>query len=161
MTKGFTAPARTAASVPTEFLIFEAASRSYAVRIAEVREIRGWTPVTPLPRADECVLGVVNLRGTVLPVIDLARRLGHDATPSDPRNVVVVLQFEDAHVGILVAAVSDIHLESDDAVVPPPAVETDPQTSTVSGLLIDDDTMIQVLDLAALVRPILGGGPHR
>ena len=161
MTNGSAAPARSAASAPTEFLIFEAASRSYAVRIAEVREIRGWTPVTPLPRAEDCVLGVVNLRGTVLPVIDLARRLGHDATPSDPRNVVVVLQFEDALVGILVAAVSDIHLDTDDAVVPPPVMETDPQTPTVSGLLIDDDAMIQVLNVDALVRPVLGRGPHR
>ncbi len=73
-----------------------------------VREIRGWTPATALPRAPGFVRGVINLRGVVLPIIDLADRLGFAPAEPTPRHVIIVAQTGRQIVGLLVDAVSDI-----------------------------------------------------
>ncbi|MEM7711252.1 MAG: chemotaxis protein CheW, partial [Pseudomonadota bacterium] len=91
-----------------ELLTFRCGGRSYAVPIMNVREIRGWSPPTPLPHAPAYMLGMVNLRGSVLPVMDLARRLGSPATRDGPRNVIVVVALEGRVHGLMVEAVSDI-----------------------------------------------------
>jgi purine-binding chemotaxis protein CheW len=73
-----------------------------------VREIRGWTRATPLPHAPDFVRGVINLRGTVLPVVDLSVRLGMAPVMGDARNVIIVVQMGAQTAGLLVDAVSDI-----------------------------------------------------
>ena len=59
-----------------EFIVFKTGSQEYCVDIRSTKELRGWTPSTRLPHASDYVIGVINLRGTILPIVDLAKRLG-------------------------------------------------------------------------------------
>ncbi|MFT6104986.1 MAG: purine-binding chemotaxis protein CheW, partial [Paracoccaceae bacterium] len=91
-----------------ELLSFRVAEQEYSVDIMSVREIRGWSRATPLPHAAAHVCGVINLRGTVLPIIDLAKRLGLEVLAATERNVIIVVQVNGQTVGLVVDAVSDI-----------------------------------------------------
>ena len=88
----------------TELLAFRLGDQEYCVDIMSVREIRGWTRATPLPFAPGHVKGVINLRGTILPVIDLAVRLGMAPVAGDDRNVIIVVAVNGHTVGLLVDA---------------------------------------------------------
>ena len=87
-----------------------------------VREIRGWTAATPLPRTPDFVRGVINLRGAVLPIIDLSARLGLGFTEPEARHVIIVCRINNQMVGLLVDAVSDILTVTDDLIQPTPDV---------------------------------------
>ena len=105
-------------------------------------------------RVPHYVAGVVNLRGTVLPVIDLAARLGWKATEPSPRHAIIVTQMEGQACGLIVDAVSDIVTLPADALQPPPATAAlsaqDAVTPFLEGLAAIGDTMVQVLNLASL-----------
>ncbi|KPB00112.1 chemotaxis protein CheW [Ahrensia marina] len=91
-----------------EFIVFRVGEQEFCVEITSTREIRGWTPSTVLPHSPDYLLGVINLRGTILPIVDLAKRLGlHSEGPTE-RHVVIVVQVKDKMVGLLVNSVSDI-----------------------------------------------------
>lgn len=76
-----------------ELISFRIGQQEFCVDIMAVREIRGWTPATPLPQTPSFVRGVINLRGAVVPVIDLAVRFGHPATPIGRRTCVVIVEI--------------------------------------------------------------------
>lgn len=132
-----------------ELLSFRVGQQEYAVDIMSVREIRGWTKATHLPHSPHYVRGVINLRGTVLPIIDLAARLGQKMTETSARNVFIVVQSEDEVVGLLVDAVSDILAVTNDELQAPPDMAADANHNFVSALTIVDDRMLRVLDLRA------------
>ena len=92
----------------TEVIAFKVNEDEYCVDIMSVREIRGWTPATRIPHAPSFVRGVINLRGAVLPIIDLGARFGFDQTETSERNVIIVAQMDGQLFGLLVDAVSDI-----------------------------------------------------
>ncbi len=134
-----------------ELLTFQLADQEYALDIMSVREIRGWTRATPLPHAPHYMKGVINLRGTVLPVIDLALRLGLPEREQSERNVIIVVNFEDAMTGLLVDAVSDIVALTQDDLQPPPELSPGAAPGVVNSLSLIDERMIRVLDLATTV----------
>lgn len=131
-----------------ELLSFVVGTHEYSVDIMKVREIRGWTETTSLPHAPPYVRGVINLRGTVLPVIDLALRLGLQADPPNERNVVIVVDISDSPVGLRVDAVSDILTVSQDDLLPPPEFSDDVSGTFLTAVTLVNDKMIRVLDLA-------------
>ncbi|MGB0901044.1 chemotaxis protein CheW [Halocynthiibacter sp.] len=131
----------------TEYLSFRIGAQEYTVDIMSVREIRGWTEATPLPHAPEYVRGVINLRGTVLPIIDLAARLALPPDENNDRSVVIVVQQEGETVGLLVDAVSDILTIAREELQAPPDMAADNQHRFVSSLIIENERMIRVLDL--------------
>ena len=96
-----------------------------------VREIRGWTPATPMPHAPSYVLGVINLRGAVLPIIDLSARLGMKPAEPTARHVIIVAQVKRKIVGLLVDAVSDILTINDDNIQPTPEISSDLAASSL------------------------------
>lgn len=134
-----------------ELLTFQLADQEYSLDIMSVREIRGWTRTTPLPHAPSYMKGVINLRGTVLPVMDLAERLGLKAREHTDRNVIIVVNQDDAMTGLLVDAVSDIIALSADELQPPPEMQAGDGPNVVSSLTLIDDRMIRVLDLSSVV----------
>ena len=137
-----------------ELITFEVEGQVFGLDIMAIREIRAWTPTTRLPRVPHYVAGVVNLRGTVLPVIDLAARLGWKATEPSPRHAIIVTQMGGQACGLIVDAVSDIVTLPPDALQPPPATAAlsaqDAVTPFLEGLAAIGDTMVQVLNLASL-----------
>jgi purine-binding chemotaxis protein CheW len=134
-----------------ELLTFKLADQEYSLDIMSVREIRGWTRTTPLPHAPSYMKGVINLRGTVLPVMDLSQRLGLAPRDHTDRNVIIVVKHEDIMTGLLVDAVSDIIALKNDDLQPPPDMQSNNSPNVVSALTLVDERMIRVLDLSAIV----------
>ncbi|QFT59962.1 Chemotaxis protein CheW [Sulfitobacter sp. THAF37] len=133
-----------------ELLTFQLAEQEYSIDIMSVREIRGWTRATPLPQAPHYMKGVINLRGTVLPVMDLANRLGLPPRTQSDRAVIIVVKHEESMTGLLVDAVSDIVALTSDDLQPPPDGSAG-GGGVVSALTLIDDRMIRVLDLGATI----------
>lgn len=134
-----------------ELVAFRVADQEYCFDIASVREIRGWTAATPLPHSPEYVCGVINLRGSVLPVMDLAARFGEPKTIPEARHVVIVTQVRDQIIGLLVEAVLDILTIESDMLQPTPDVASETAKSFISGMIAMEDRMMRLLDLDSVV----------
>ncbi len=130
-----------------ELISFRIGEQEFCVDIMAVREIRGWTPATALPQSPSFVRGVINLRGAVLPVVDLAARLGFECAEATDRHVIIVAQIGAQTVGLLVDAVSDILTVTDDLIQPTPEVASDTARTFVRGLLSIDGRMISLIGL--------------
>lgn len=135
------------AATGRELIAFRIGAQEFCVDIMAVREIRGWTAATTLPRAPGYVRGVINLRGAVLPIVDLAGRLGFPSAEPTARHVIIVAQIGAQQVGLLVDAVSDILTVDDGAVQPTPDVASDLVRTFVRGLLPVDGRMISLISL--------------
>ncbi|WEX78006.1 chemotaxis protein CheW [Sinorhizobium numidicum] len=133
-----------------ELIAFRVGNQEFCVNIMSVREIRGWAPATPMPHAPPFVLGVINLRGAVLPIVDLSARLG--MTPAEPtvRHVIIVAQVKNQVVGLLVDAVSDILTVSDEEIQPTPDILSDFEKSFARGVLAIGGRMICLIELDAV-----------
>lgn len=120
-------PLKVAAQGMRELIAFRIGDQEFCINVMSVREIRGWTPATGIPYAPPYVLGVINLRGVVLPIMDLSARLG--MRPSEPsvRHVIIVTQVRRHTVGLLVEAVSDILTINEDIIQPTPEMASDPE----------------------------------
>ena len=132
-----------------ELLTFQVGKQEYALDIMSVREIRGWSKATPLPHAPTFVLGVINLRGTVLTIVDLADRLGMGQTKTSERNVIIVVHTGKETVGLLVDAVSDILVIKKSDLQMPPEMSADSNQTFISALIIAEERMIRILAHAA------------
>ncbi|MFK7868391.1 MAG: chemotaxis protein CheW [Roseobacter sp.] len=141
-------------SATIELLTFKLSDQEYSLDIMSVREIRGWTRTTPLPHAPSYMKGVINLRGTVLPVMDLSQRLGLKPREHTDRNVIIVVNHEDTMTGLLVDAVSDIIAITSDDLQPPPEMQSSSSPNVVSSLTLIDERMIRVLDLSSIVMSV-------
>jgi purine-binding chemotaxis protein CheW len=130
-----------------ELISFRIGAQEFCVDIMEVREIRGWTPATALPQAPAFVRGVINLRGAVLPIIDLGSRLGLGTADPTARHVIIVAQVQNQIVGLLVDAVSDILTVTDDMIQPTPDVASEMVRTFVRGLLAIDGRMVSFISL--------------
>ncbi len=133
-----------------ELIAFRIGDQEFCVNIMSVREIRGWTPATPLPNSPSYVLGVINLRGVVLPIINLSIRLGMKPVEPEARHVIIVAQAGAKVVGLLVEAVSDILTVNDDNIQPTPEVTSDLEKQYARGILAIDKRMICLIELGAL-----------
>ena len=134
-----------------ELLSFRVGAQEFCVDIMIVREIRGWAQETPLPHAPAYVRGVVNLRGAVLPIVDLSERLGLGAASPSAQHVIIVAQIGAHTVGLLVSAVSDILTISDQMIQPTPAVASGMASTYVQGLLTVENRMVSLLCTERLV----------
>jgi purine-binding chemotaxis protein CheW len=138
-----------------ELIAFRIGRQEFCVDIMSVREIRGWTPATPLPQSPSYVRGVINLRGAVLPIVDLSARLGYPPAEATARHVIMVVQVgRQSHsqvVGLLVDAVSDILTVTDDVVQPTPDVASDMAKMFVRGVLAVEGRMISLIALDAVL----------
>ena len=133
-----------------EFITFEVGGQLFGLDIMAIREIRAWTPVTRLPQVPHYVAGVVNLRGTVLPVVDLAARLGWQATEATPRHAIIVTQLGQQARGLIVDSVSDIVTIAAEALQAPPPASQLGIVPFIEGLAAIDDRMVTILDLDRL-----------
>ncbi|MDM9626373.1 chemotaxis protein CheW [Rhizobium sp. S152] len=133
-----------------ELIAFRIGDQEFCVDVMSVREIRGWTPATAMPHSPSYMKGVINLRGAVLPIIDLSARLGMPATEPTARHVIIVAQVNRKVVGLLVDAVSDILTVTDDNVQLTPEIASELQRQFARGVLAIDKRMICLLELEAI-----------
>jgi purine-binding chemotaxis protein CheW len=134
-----------------EMIAFCAGAQEFCLPVTSIREIKSWTQVTPIPQSPRFVLGVVNLRGTVLPVIDLAVRIGYEPTKPTPRHAIIVTESSGGIAGLLVDAVSDIITIRKDQVQPIPDVASELAKSFVSGVISLESRMIGVIELEGVL----------
>lgn len=139
----------TQSALAQQFLTFTLGKEEYGVDIMTVREVKGWSDTTRLPNTPEYLRGVLNLRGSVIPIFDLRARFSGGLTQADSKHVIIVLAAGERIVGILADAVSDI-LTVDQAEIKP-APETDNEGRYVAGLIALDDRMVVLLEMHALL----------
>jgi purine-binding chemotaxis protein CheW len=130
-----------------ELISFRIGDQEFCVNIMSVREIRGWTPATALPQTPSFVKGVINLRGAVLPIVDLAARMGLAMTEPSERHVIIVTRIQEQQVGLLVDAVCDIITVDESTIQQTPDVACDTVKTFVKGLLAMDGRMISLISL--------------
>ena len=130
-----------------ELVAFRAAGQDFCVDIMSVREIRGWTQTTILPHAPDYVCGVINLRGNVVPIVDLAQRLGLGAIEPTPRHVIIIAILGDQTVGLLVEAVSDILSVPAESIQPTPEIASQDVRGFIEGVIAVDERMIRMIEL--------------
>ena len=136
------------AGADRELIAFRIGEQEFCVDIMNVREIRGWTPATPLPRSPSYMKGVINLRGIVLPIIDLGARFGLATAEPTARHVIMVAHIGNRLVGLLVDAVSDIVQLTDSTIQPTPDVASDHVKTFVQGIFaVEGGRMISLIDL--------------
>ncbi len=129
-----------------EFLTFKLGSEEFAVEINRVQEIRGWQEPSPLPNVPDFVKGVIDLRGTVVPIIDLRDRFKLNATYNSTTVVIVVhliTQLGEKVVGLVVDAVSDVHMFDMDNLQPPPDISSSIDSQFMMGLTTKYDSQGQ------------------
>lgn len=128
-----------------ELIAFCVGKQEFCIAITDVREIRSWAPATPVPGAPDYVRGVINLRGAVLPVVDLGARLGLGAADPTARHAIIVVQACGQTVGLLVDSVSDIITVGKDEIQAPPEAAGQGAKLLVRGLLAIDKRMISLV----------------
>ena len=139
-----------------EMVTFRVGEQDFCIDIMMVREIRGWTPATILPHAPSYVLGVINLRGSVVPIVDLSSRLG--LTPSEPsdRHVIVIAVVGSQTIGYLVNAVSDIIGVNQSEIQPTPDVTSETTRAFIEGVIVNEERMLRVIDIQTVLPTITG-----
>jgi purine-binding chemotaxis protein CheW len=138
-----------------QYLSFILHDQHYAVDILRVQEIREWGPTTPIPNSAPFVRGVMNLRGAVVPVIDLRLRLGMPEATYDAQTVVIVLRVlspeRERIMGVVVDAVAEVHDLAPQAILPPPEVTAQGLEGFVLGLVDCDGQLLTILDFDRLL----------
>ena len=139
-----------------QYLTFMLDGEEYGVDILRVQEIKGWDSVTPIPNTPQYIKGVINLRGTIVPIFDLRERFALEPVPYGPTTVVIVLKVKNDEgtrtMGIVVDAVSEVYNINEDELKASPDFGAAISTDFVQGLATIDEKMIIVLDIDDLLN---------
>ena len=150
-TQAFGAAAIQTSDPTRQFITCTLGQAEYGIDIMAVREIKGWTETTALPHAPDWIRGVINLRGIIVPILDLRTRFGLGTTAPTPMHVVVIIQTGTRTAGLLVDAVSDIIAISSGDIRPVPDVNIDAPESLLSGLVPLERGMVALVSLDQLL----------
>ena len=134
-----------------QFITCTLGAAEYGIDIMAVREIKGWSETTAIPHAPAWIRGVINLRGVIVPILDLRMRFGMSATEPTPIHVVVIVQSGSRTAGVLVDAVSDIIAVSPAEIRPLPEVGSGAPVRLLSGLVPREDGMVAIIALDVLL----------
>lgn len=140
-----------------QFLTFEIADEAYGVEILKVQEIRGWEPVRAIPNTPEYIKGALNLRGAIVPIIDLRERFQMEETDYSPTTVVVVLCIETKKgrsvIGVVADGVSDVLDVNLDDIKAAPNLGAKIDTRYMRGMYVIKDRMVLLLNIDKLLDP--------
>ncbi len=149
------AQAESAHVASNQMLTFTLGEETYGVDILRVQEIRGWTPVTRIPQTPPHVLGVLNLRGSIVPIVDLRMRFMLQRAEYTPLTVIIVLSVESAagrrDFGMVVDGVSDVIDVAGSDIKPTPDLGNQVSTEFIEGLAAVSDRMVMLLDIDKLI----------
>jgi purine-binding chemotaxis protein CheW len=142
---------KTDGAAAREMLTFLIGAQEFCIDVMSVREIRVWTPATPVAHAPSYVCGVINLRGSVLPIIDFSARLGYPPTEPSTRHAILVVQIRDQAIGLLVEGVTEILTIKADLIQPTPEAASAAAKDFISGIIATEGRMISLIALDAIV----------
>ncbi|MBI5444886.1 MAG: chemotaxis protein CheW [Deltaproteobacteria bacterium] len=140
-----------------QLVTFHVGDEEFGVEILDVREINRMMDITRVPHAPEFVEGVINLRGQVIPVVDLRKRFGLSAGERDKNTRIVVVELGGSVVGFLVDSVSEVLRVSRAVVEPPPSIVGGIESDYIDGVVKLEDRLLILLDL----QKLLNGGETR
>lgn len=139
-----------------DVVAFKVAEQDFCIDISSVREIRVWTPTTVLPHAQDYVKGVINLRGSVVAVVDLSARLGLGRTLENARSVIIIVMVGSQVVGLLADVVSDILGFPEGALTPVPDIASEMARDFIEGMVTHEDgRILRKIDLNRIL-PVQG-----
>lgn len=139
---------------PRELISFRIRGQDFCTDIGQVREIRGWTSVTPMPHSPDTVVGVINLRGTVMPVVDIGARLGFAASVPTDQHVIIVVNIHNQWTGLMVEDVSENATVPADQIQAAPNVGSHQTRQFVEGYIIRGGNMMTVIRLDHVIPEI-------
>lgn len=138
-----------------QFLTFMLAGEEYGIEILKVQEIKGWDTATPIPNTPDYILGVLNLRGAVVPIVDLRKRFELDSIPYGTTTVVIVVkmvqQDQERTVGLVVDAVADVYRLEHGEIQAPPDFGGAVHTEFVRGLATVEEKLVILLEIDRLI----------
>ena len=134
-----------------QFISFAIGDDHYGVDIMAVREIKGWTEITHLPKQPDYVRGVLNLRGVIVPIIDLRCRFGQGLTEATALHIVIIVQISSQLVGLLADRVSDIISVDPTKIRAVPKVAQSARLDFLSGIVTIENAMIALIELPHLL----------
>jgi purine-binding chemotaxis protein CheW len=135
----------------TQFISFAIGNDHYGVDIMSVREIRVWSQVTQIPKQPDFVRGVLNLRGVMVPIIDLRARFGQGLTDATPMHIVIIVQVADRQVGLLADRVLDIVTFPESQIQAVPRVAQSSRIDFLAGLITSQSGLMALIDLRNLI----------
>jgi purine-binding chemotaxis protein CheW len=140
-----------------QYLTFRLGNETYGLNILRVKEIRGWVPVTSIPQSPAHVLGILNLRGAVVPIVDLRRRFELASADFTPVTVVIVLSLHSPQgaireCGVVVDSVSDVVDLLASAIRAAPALSGHSLANYILGVAECDDRLVMLMDIEGLLR---------
>lgn len=139
-----------------QYLTFIIAEEEYGVDILRVQEIKGWSKTTPIPNTPDYIKGVMNLRGAIVPIIDLRERFGLPPLEYGPMTVVIVLSVQSEErerlMGIVVDAVSDVYNVKPEDLKPAPDLGGKLRSEFVKGLATVDEKLMIVIEIDSLLN---------
>jgi purine-binding chemotaxis protein CheW len=141
-----------------QYLSFTLGSDDYGVEILKVQEIRGWEPVRPLPDTPDYIKGVLDMRGTIVPIVDLRLRFNLVKASYTPTTVIIVVAVENTSgasqlMGIVVDGVSDVLDVGEDKLRRAPDLGSRISTRFIRGMVSRDNRMVILLDVGRLLDP--------
>jgi purine-binding chemotaxis protein CheW len=139
-------------SAPGEFLTLRLGAEEYGIDILKVQEIRGYDAITQIANAPEFIKGVVNLRGAIVPIVDMRIKFRLGNPTYDQFTVVIILNLGIRIVGIVVDSVSDVLSLTDDQIRPTPELGSVIDTEFISGLGTVDERMLILIDIEKLMN---------
>jgi len=137
----------TYSSEDQQYLTFNLADEYYGVDILKVQEIKGYTTVTRIPNTPNYLKGVLNLRGTIVPIVDLRMKFGMGTTDPTPFTVMVVVNVRNRIMGFMVDAVSDVLDLNAKNIQPPPELGSAVDITFVAGIGNSNDRLVTLLDI--------------
>lgn len=142
-----------------QFLSFRLGGEDYGIDILRIQEIRGWSSVRKLPGAPEWVLGMLKLRGAVIPIVDMRLRFGMEVTGTNERTVIIILNLDlnensenEQDVGIVVDEVADVVGVPEDRIRPAPRMGAAVDMEYIEGIATTGDGMLMLLDAPRLFK---------
>jgi purine-binding chemotaxis protein CheW len=142
---------RVAIDGPREYLTFILGSEEYGIDILRVQEIRGYDAVTAIANAPVFIKGVINLRGTIVPIVDLRIKFNLSQATYDPFTVVIILNILQRTIGIVVDGVSDVVALNTENIKPPPEFGAAFDTEYLIGLGVNGEQMLILVDIEKLM----------
>lgn len=139
------------AGVAQEFLTFTLGTEEYAIDILKVQEIRGYDAVTTIASAPKFIKGVINLRGTIVPIVDLRIKFGVGTAEYTPFTVVIILNLRERVVGIVVDSVSDVIAMAPEQIRPAPNFSSQVGAAFIRGLGTLAERMLIIIDIERLM----------
>ena len=139
-------------NIGQEYLVFTLGAEEYGIEILKVQEIRGYERVTRIANTPDFILGVTNLRGVIVPIIDLRVKFDFPTADFNVNTVIIILNLSERVVGIIVDGVSDVTSLTNDQIRPAPDFSVTLSTEYLLGLGTVDDRMLILVDIGKLLN---------